>query len=400
MLTPPRIGSLFAGYGGLDMGAQAVLGGDLAWYSEVEPAAVKVLQHHHPNLPNLGDITKVEWADVEPVDMLTGGFPCQDVSSAGKRVGMRPNSRSGLWTHMARAIAVLRPQVVLIENVRGLLSAEAASDLEPCPWCLGDERDRPLRALGAVLGDLAVLGYDARWHGLRAADAGAPHGRFRVFIVAWPAADPTHFGHERGRDARGRWPGPADGSDHPAAYPDRAGREGPEPTVGRHLPARGAAADPKGIGRREGRPEPARLVGRPDVAERGERTPAHADGDGLAVVGQGPEPDARDDTDGCSPLRWGDYEPAIRRWEHALGQPAPAPTQAGQRGGQQLSPRFVEWLMGLPEGHVTSVPGLSRNEQLKLLGNGVVPAQAALALRRLLSHDLSRFDRYQPVAAS
>ncbi len=83
-------------------------------------------------------------------------------------------------------------------------------------------------------------------------------------------------------------------------------------------------------------------------------------------------------------IAWGDYEPAVRRWELILGRPAPAPTQAGKRGGQQLSPLFVEWLMGLPEGHVTGVPGLTRNEQLGRLGNGVVPQQAAAALRYLL----------------
>jgi DNA (cytosine-5)-methyltransferase 1 len=84
-------------------------------------------------------------------------------------------------------------------------------------------------------------------------------------------------------------------------------------------------------------------------------------------------------------VAWGPYEPAVRRWELILGRPAPDPTQTGKRGGQQLSPLFVEWMQGLPEGWVTAVPGLSRNEQLKLLGNGVVPAQAAAALEWLLA---------------
>jgi DNA (cytosine-5)-methyltransferase 1 len=84
-------------------------------------------------------------------------------------------------------------------------------------------------------------------------------------------------------------------------------------------------------------------------------------------------------------VAWGDYEPAVRHWGLTLGRPAPAPTQTGRRGGQQLSPRFVEWLMGLPAGWVTAVPDLSRNDQLKLLGNGVVPAQAAAALEWLLA---------------
>lgn len=80
-------------------------------------------------------------------------------------------------------------------------------------------------------------------------------------------------------------------------------------------------------------------------------------------------------------MAWGDYGPAVARWELILGRLAPAPTQTGKRGGRQLSPLFVEFLMGLPAGWVTAVPGLSRNEQLKLLGNGVVPQQCAAAIR-------------------
>ena len=81
---------------------------------------------------------------------------------------------------------------------------------------------------------------------------------------------------------------------------------------------------------------------------------------------------------------WGRFEPAIRRWE-VLTRLAPSPTEQGPRGGQRLNPRFVEWMMNLPDGHVTGVPGLSRNDQLKALGNGVVPAQAEAALRSLLT---------------
>lgn len=182
------MGSLFAGYEGLGMGIAEVLDVDLAWVSEIEPGPSAVLAHHHPGVPNHGDITTIDWATVQRVHVLTGGFPCQDVSAAGKGAGLRPGTRSGLWSHMAYAIDQLRPGLVIIENVRGLLSADAHCDMEPCPWCVGDgEGVSPLRALGAVLGDLADLGYDAAWCGLRAADVGAPHGRFRIFVVAWPA---------------------------------------------------------------------------------------------------------------------------------------------------------------------------------------------------------------------
>jgi len=132
-------------------------------------------------------VSKVDFTQVEPVDILTGGFPCQDLSLAGKRAGLKEGTRSGLWSEFARAISELQPKKVIIENVRGLLSATASNpDLEYCSWCMGEAGDGEpvLRALGAVLGDLADLGFDAKWTGVRAADAGAPHNRFRIFIVA------------------------------------------------------------------------------------------------------------------------------------------------------------------------------------------------------------------------
>jgi DNA (cytosine-5)-methyltransferase 1 len=90
-------------------------------------------------------------------------------------------------------------------------------------------------------------------------------------------------------------------------------------------------------------------------------------------------------TDAALRQDWREYEPAIRRWERVLGRPAPAPTEPGAKGQPRLSPKFVEWLMGLPAGHVTDVPGLTRNDQLKALGNGVVPQQCAAALRAFLT---------------
>ncbi len=459
----PRIGSLFSGYGGFDMAVLATLGGSVAWHAEYEPptksnprptqAAARILAHHHPGVPNHGDITAIDWDAVEPVDIVTGGFPCTDVSSAGLRLGLRPGTRSGLWTHMAYGIDRLRPQLVVIENVRGLLSADAACDVEPCPWCLGDDEGRPLRALGAVLGDLVELGYDAEWCGLRAADVGAPHGRFRVFIVAWPTAgNPYRF------DLEGRGTTGLEGQAGPAAK-DPAYTNGVGPLRTRGSRRGGGGPEDDGltsthtsrIGRGEGRPEPTGLVGGFDAPvgrdvpfhdasskgcrERlglhgavgaaalgdGASSVAHSDraalreqpvpvawrgGAPLAGLDHETAPDA--DCDGCEErdvrqevgqpaphggdaagrvLDWGDYSPAVERWELILGRPAPAPTQTGARGGQQLSPAFVEWMMGLPKGHVTNVPGISRNDQLKALGNGVCPQQAEAALRWLLASD-------------
>jgi len=190
-------GSLCTGYGGLDQAVTALLGTELAWVADNDPGASLILAERFPGTPNLGDITTVDWASVPPVDVLTAGFPCQDISCAGIRRGLRPGTRSGVWVNVAEAIAVLRPSLVFLENVRGLLSAGAHSNVEPCSWCLGDrEAERALRALGAVLGDLATLGFDAEWDVLAAAAVGAPHRRERAFILAWPAGHPAGQGSQ------------------------------------------------------------------------------------------------------------------------------------------------------------------------------------------------------------
>ena len=186
-----KIGSLFSGYGGLDIAVSNVTGAEVVWHCEWEDAPSKILEKNFPGVPNYRDVSQVDFSKVEQVDILTGGFPCQDLSLAGKRAGLKEGTRSGLWSEFVRAIETIRPEMVVIENVRGLLSANAHSDVEPCPWCMGETGDgqHSLRALGAVLGDLASLGYDAEWTGVRASDAGAPHQRFRIFIIAHPKVE-------------------------------------------------------------------------------------------------------------------------------------------------------------------------------------------------------------------
>jgi len=182
-----KIGSLFSGYGGLDLAVSKVTGAQVAWHCEWEEAPSKILEHNFPGVPNYRDVSQVDFSKVEKVDILTGGFPCQDLSVAGKRQGIKDGTRSGLWSEFARAIETIRPSLVVIENVRGLLSAKANNGMEYSEEdmaTLGGKH--PIRAMGAVLGDLADLGYDAKWAGLRASDAGAPHQRFRIFIVAFP----------------------------------------------------------------------------------------------------------------------------------------------------------------------------------------------------------------------
>ena len=432
------IGSLFSGYGGLDMGVEAVTGGRVVWHCEWEDAPSAILKHHWPDVPNFKDVSKVDWASIEPVDILTGGFPCQDVSLAGARKGLAEGTRSGLWSEFAKAIDVIRPRLVVIENVRGLLSASAGSDVEPCPWCLGDESDQPsLRALGAVCGELSELGYDSQWTTVRASDAGACHRRERVFIVAWPeCSDPSSVGQllvKHGEDAFGdsgesqsfasrveqEYDGLADLPESsmlrtPSAIEGEGGaiRADVAREKNRMLMVRDQMAQ---LAADNGLKVSASLLPTPTTQDgKNNGAPSQMERNTLplnAEVMLLPTPNTMEHREiksaeqiaemkakspgGYRNLReevinevqnWGQYEPAIRRWEQVIGRPAPAPTLPdGKEGAHRLSPFFVEWMMGLNEGHVTSPEiGISRNEMLKACGNGVVPQQAQLAVRYLL----------------
>lgn len=182
-----KIGSLFSGYGGLDLAVMQAFNAEVAWHCEWESAPSKILDIHWPGVPNYRDVSKVDFASLEPVDILTGGFPCQDLSVAGKRAGLTDGTRSNLWYQFHRAIVELKPKFVIIENVRGMLSGKANSELELETSGLDYDAKQPaLRAMGAVAGSLAEIGYDARWQVVRASDVGAPHRRERVFVVAYP----------------------------------------------------------------------------------------------------------------------------------------------------------------------------------------------------------------------
>jgi DNA (cytosine-5)-methyltransferase 1 len=381
-----KIGSLFSGYGGLDLAVMSVLGGELAWVADVEPGPRVILKSHWPGVPNLGDVTAVDWSRVEPVDVITGGSPCQDLSLAGARRGMTTGTRSNLWVAMREAIAVLRPRMVVWENVRGALSAVAESeadhedDLGLGAGLLGDGAGGPaLRALGRVLGDLADLGFDAEWRGIRAADVGAPHGRFRVFVVA-RAADTNRGGLEGHAQLDGdQASGPADWrarrTDAHGCPPAHASGVADERRrVGGELRCSQETTQGEGHQRERGW----RASG-----DRGETTLMPTPDASLGSRGGAQDPEKRragghsvSISDAVSVLgdRFGPYAPAVHRWEQVLGRPAPAPTDHGR-----LSARFVEWMMGLPDGFVTGVP-ISRSVQLRALGNGVVPQQAAAAL--------------------
>lgn len=279
----PRIGSLCSGYGGLDLAAETVFGAKAIWHSEIGPVA-RVLAERWPDTPNLGDLTRIDWHTVQPVDIYAAGYPCQPFSQSGKKLGV--NDERHIWPHIAEGIRVLRPRFVVLENVAGH------------------------RRIGfdVVLGDLASLGYDAQWTSIRACDVGAPHERERLFVLATRPEALPHAAGER-RDPR------------PGLRADTAAE------VGR-LFAGDSAGDPG--------------------------------------------------------FEWLDYAEAVAQWEDVTGRPAPVPVVRGPAGGTVPSARFIEWLQGLPAGWVTDVQGLSTEEQIEALGNGVVPQQAEAALRWLL----------------
>jgi DNA (cytosine-5)-methyltransferase 1 len=161
------VGSLFSGIGGLEYGLERTGGFKTIWQSEIDPYASAVLRKHWPEVPNLGDITKIEWGTVAKPDLICGGFPCQDISIAGKGKGILEGARSKLWSEFARCLREIRPSYALVENVPELAN----------------------RGLWLVLADLAKMGYDAEWGIISACSCGAPHTRERLLIMAYASSN-------------------------------------------------------------------------------------------------------------------------------------------------------------------------------------------------------------------
>lgn len=469
------VGSLCSGYGGIELALSSVLDCDLAWFAEFEDAPAKVMAHHHPGVANLRDLTKIDWTAVAPVDVITAGFPCQPFSHAGKRLGA--NDERHLWPHIAQAIDVLRPRLALLENVRGLLTAQGEPDPEwvaelarkAARWqvvihhviepkirkarrrgqldritrleadvvrlleqrrvaldTVRRARSRLVRAIGVVARDLANIGYVMRWYGLRAADVGAAHGRFRVFLFAADSDDQGLQGltGQARTASTGRHGHPVTGVGGPALTllptPKASNNENRSsgwangPNLGEALALLPTPVADNSRGLPSASTDYASLA---NVAVSLLPTPRATDGTKGGPNQRGssgdlmlpsavtllPTPSVADGMGGhltrsgdrsnelllpgvakAHQQAWGQYAAAIARAEQAIGRPAPPPTETGPKGAPRLSPRFVEFLMILPEGWVTDVAGLSRNDQLKMLGNGVVPAQCAAALRAFL----------------
>lgn len=264
---------------------------------------------------------------------------CQDLSSAGARAGMTEGTRSNLWVAMRETIAAIQPNYVVWENVKGAYSAVATSRMESDPGLLGDHpaTQPPLRVLGRVLGDLASLGYDTQWHGIRASDIGAPHARYRVFALATKhGAPPLPIS---GIPAIASNPGPLLSTLNAGVFSDAS-----------VLPY---------------------LVRMQKLAEQ--------------------DPDARFGMSAGHQLTMehervgglGMYTPAAQHWERQLGRPAPEALTVRGYYHATITPRFCEWMMGLPEGWITDVDGVSDRQAKAMCGNGVVPQQAAAALQTM-----------------
>lgn len=170
-----KVLDLFSGIGGFSLGLERTGGFETSAFCEIEPFPQKVLKKHWPDVPIYQDVIELSSdilkADKVSVDVITGGFPCQDLSLAGNLKGISDGTRSGLWSEIARLTSELRPKYIIVENVANLLSGPS---------------ERRGGWFGRVLGDLARCGYDAEWENIPASTLGAPHRRERVWIVAYP----------------------------------------------------------------------------------------------------------------------------------------------------------------------------------------------------------------------
>lgn len=299
-----KIGSLCTGYGGLDLAVESYFGAETIWCAEFDKYANRVIEKRF-NIPNYGDIKKIDWASLPEIDILTAGYPCQPFSNAGYRKGT--DDPRHIWPYIKEAISILRPRIVVMENVRGHIT-------------LGYKE---------VLAGLTEIGYDAKWEIVRASDVGAPHRRERLFVIATPI-DANGVGSQlreyaKERNQRQSQFEPCE-CGQVTADTHSKGLQGSWNTSGNA--SNGLISDTDDKYQSHNRQMP--KLGRRFASRR---------------------------------------EMQLRR--------SPNPLDLGK-----LNPKFVEYMMGLDDGWVTDC-GLSRSQQLKMLGNGVVPQQAEYAIHMI-----------------
>ena len=345
-----KVLDLFSGIGGMSLGLERTGGFTTAGFCELKPHARAVLAKNFPGVPCHDDVTTYEFREGE-ADVITAGFPCQDISFAGLGAGLA-GARSGLYREVVRALRLVRPGWALLENVAALLS----------------------RGLGTVLGDLAAVGYDAEWHCIPASAVGAPHRRDRVWIVA----------HARGEQHEGDR-APLSGTlaaELSEAYLANTGREG-------HGPFNGSGGDTGASGTSEGEgnqrqwlwPEFGR--GSEEVAETPglkEREPA----DEANTFASGRQA-WHELGDGCEPMAYPNRERSEGRGLPASDEWLPS-ADAERRGARECwsRPRQGDWWATEPDvGRVAhGVP--ARMDRLEELGNAVVPQIPEILGRAIL----------------
>jgi len=317
------VGSLFSGVGGLDLGLQRA-GMRIRFQVEIDPFCRKVLEKHWPEVKRYGDIRELTGAELEPVDLICGGFPCQPVSLAGRRKAQ--SDERWLWPDFIRIVRILRPRFVLVENTPGLTSAGVEQD-EDGEWI----EARGL-ALGEVLGDLAASGYDAEWDCIPASAFGANHLRYRVWIVA--------YAQER------RWRARRAGGFDPSGEGER------EQTL--------SDADVEEI-RRRGRTGQQREGRRTEPADSYPRILADADITGLQERQE--------------QVMLEQLASAQRSAPNADGEPlVPAAIARGERHAWTAEPGVVRMVHGVP----------NRVDRIRALGNAVVPQIAEWIGQRIM----------------
>jgi DNA (cytosine-5)-methyltransferase 1 len=295
------------------MAVEAYFDAEMVWCAENDKYASKVIQERF-NKVNLGDIKQIDWSSLEPIDILTAGYPCQPFSHAGQRKG--ENDERHIWPHILKGISILRPKYIILENVRGHLS-------------LGFKE---------VLSDLAKNGYDARWRIVRASDVGAPHQRARLFIIAYPI----------GKGLQG------------GGWQEAGSRSDTVTNTNRH------ACEESRRTNREICTESGGFQSRQNIGQTGSEHRCSCKVDCNTNNQHKPH-------DGQMSQLGSRF---VSRCEMSM-QTIPPTLVDGK-----LNAQFVEYMMGLPVGWVTDLD-LSRSQQLKMLGNGVVPQQAYHALELL-----------------
>lgn len=363
--------SLCSGYGGLDRAVAAAFRLPIAAHAEpekirtrkagplVDNPVLKVLEARFPGVPNLGDITAVDWSPWRgSCSILCAGFPCQPVSAAGRQLA--DNDERWLWPAVHRAILSLAPEWIVLENVANIVSIQGGFI-----W-------------RKILDDLRMSGYDVAWGIFGACLIGACHHRHRMFLTARRGT---------GREAI-RWsgeacgvPGASDLLRTPSAQNgDQRGQGSVE-----HMQRRMESGHTINLG------DQLRLLPTSTAQSYGSNR-------GGAAGRAGPVRHSLD-----TPGRldgFGRFTPAVARHADRFGAP-PSPTETGPKGGVRMAAPFPEWMMGLAPGYVTDL--LPRNDALRAIGNGVMPQQGYYAINvlcQMLDDQIRRGQRERHAAGT